>query len=112
MREVQQGAREAIISVVTEAELLVKPIRDADADAVQRIDDLLTEGSLSSIPVDRAIARRAATVRAELNLPLPDAFIVATAVEAGCDAIVGNDARCARRVTEIPYAYLDALVGP
>lgn len=27
----------------------------------------------------------------ETNLPLPDAFIIATAKAAGCDAIIGND---------------------
>jgi len=32
-------------------------------------------------------------------------------VEAGCDALVGNDALCARRVTDIPYVYLDEALS-
>ena len=43
-------------------------------------------------------------------LALADAIIVATAVVEECDALVGNDARCAKRVTQIPYIYLDDAV--
>jgi predicted nucleic acid-binding protein len=60
--------------------------------------------------LDRRIARRAAQIRATLALSLADAAIVATALHAGCDVIVGNDERCARRVAEIPYVFLDDVV--
>jgi len=46
-----------------------------------------------------------------LNLELSDALIVATAIVSECDALVGNDRTCARRVTEIPYIYLDEVMG-
>jgi len=52
-----------------------------------------------------------ADVRATLGLKVPDATIVATAMVTGCQAIVGNDVECAKRVKQIPYLLLDDLVG-
>lgn len=98
--------------MVTEAELLVKPIREADTAQIARIDDLFTQTNLSVVPVDSTIARTSAAIRARTGLFLPDAIVVATAIESGCDAIVGNDSMCAERVKEIPYLYLDHLVRP
>lgn len=63
------------------------------------------------VEMDRVIARQAAEVRAASGLDLADAVMVATALHTGCDAIVGNDARCAERVRNIPYVLLDALVS-
>jgi predicted nucleic acid-binding protein len=107
---VEAGEREAVVSVVVEAELLVKPIRDHDTPMLQRIAALLAHRQTRVIPADRDVARSAARIRADLRLGIPDAFVVATAVATGCDALVGNDARCAKRVTQIPYIYLDDAV--
>lgn len=60
--------------------------------------------------LDRSIAKAAVDVRARHRLSLADAAIVATALATGCDAIVGNDERCARRVRDVPYFLLDDLV--
>jgi len=108
------GSRSAVLSVIAEAELLVLPLRHNDRNALDRVKRLLTHESITMVSVDRELARRAASVRARLNLRLIDSIIVATAVTSGCDALIGNDRRCARRVTEIPYIYLDEVVvsGP
>jgi hypothetical protein len=42
-------------------------------------------------------------------MSVPDAIIIATALETGCDAIVGND-RAWRGKTEIPFVYLKEAV--
>jgi len=62
------------------------------------------------IEASREIAWVAAEVRAETSLALPDAIIVATAIVTECDALIGNDHDCARRVKAIPYVYLDEAV--
>jgi len=111
---VQQGQASLIISVVSEAELLVRPERDNDAEARERISDLLSEDGIFVVPVDRSIARRAAALRAvaksQRKIGLPDAIIVATAIETGCDAIVGNDADWRGWTTDVPYVHLDDAI--
>lgn len=90
--------------------MLVRPLREGDTGGVEVIDALFRGPEhVEVLPVDRKLAHLAAELRARLGLRLDDAFIVATAVETGCDAIVGNDSLCARRVTDIPYVYLDGL---
>jgi predicted nucleic acid-binding protein len=104
-RRVQQGDLTLIVSVITEAELLVRPERDADQEAIERVGDLLSEDGIYVAAMDRRIARRAASLRAQRNLGLADAIIVATAIETKCEAVVGNDFKMRGR-TEIPFVCL------
>src|SRR2546425_5494865 len=107
---IEAGDRKAIVSVVTETELLVLPLRVGDRAKQDKIAATLAHTNLHVMSADREVAREAARIRAALNLKLPDAIIVATAVVARCDALVGNDRTCAQRVREIPYLYLDDIV--
>lgn len=91
--------------------MLVRPIRLELVDEIRQVDALLSVSAMHVVPLDREVARLAADIRGEYRLSLADAAIVATATVTGCDVIVGNDARCASRVTEIPYLLLDDLVG-
>ncbi|HHW39722.1 MAG TPA: type II toxin-antitoxin system VapC family toxin [Syntrophomonadaceae bacterium] len=88
----EEGRLQAVISVITEAELLVGPLKKNNKEALARVRLLLNEfPGLEVIPVSRQIGQMAASIRVETNLPLPDALIIATAKSVGCDAIVGND---------------------
>ena len=49
--------------------------------------------NLTVLPVDLHVAQEAAVIRAMTRLALPDALIVASALLAGCEAIVSNDAQ-------------------
>ena len=106
----QAGEVELVVSVIIETELLIRPARDRDEVAVERIGDLLSEDGINVVGVDRRIGRKAAALRAEKNLGLADAIIVATAIETGCEAIVGNDGAW-RRLDEIPFVCLDDVVA-
>jgi predicted nucleic acid-binding protein len=110
IESVVAGSRSAVLSVIAEAELLVLPLRLRNRDALDRVEGLLEHPSITIRRVDRELARHAASVRAGLNLRLMDSIIVATAAVSGCDALIGNDQTCARRVTEIPYVYLEESV--
>jgi predicted nucleic acid-binding protein len=99
-----------IVSAITEAELLVRPEREDNESARERIADLLSEHGIYVMGVDRRIARRSAAIRGHSALKLPDAIIVATALETGCQAIVGNDGRWAKIGIDIPYIRLDDVV--
>jgi predicted nucleic acid-binding protein len=99
-----------IVSVVTESELLVLPTRNRDPSALADIEDLLSEDGIHVMPVDRAIARRAAELRTLYGaLKLPDAMIVASAIHYGCDLIVGNDRKW-KMIKDIPYLFLDDFI--
>jgi predicted nucleic acid-binding protein len=61
------------------AEILVGPLRAGREDVVERF---IEELGMEIVPVDAAIARQAALIRAEhTNLRLPDALALATAIE-------------------------------
>jgi predicted nucleic acid-binding protein len=109
LQRVQAGQAELLLSAVTESELLVRPMREKNAEAVERIADLLSEDGIEVVPVDRMIGRRAARLRAEHKpLRLPDATIIATALDARCDLIVGNDKEW-KNLKGIPYVHLDDI---
>jgi predicted nucleic acid-binding protein len=89
---IEEGRLQAVISVVTEAELLVGPLKKKDKEAIAKVKLLLNEfPGLKVIPISRQIGQMAASIRVETNLPLPDALIIATAKAVGCDAIIGID---------------------
>jgi predicted nucleic acid-binding protein len=67
------------ICAVTLSEILVGPIRAGRAEVVEQ---MLARLSIETGHVDPALARSAATVRARTGLRLPDAYVLATAIQA------------------------------
>jgi predicted nucleic acid-binding protein len=108
-KRIQRGEVTVIVSAITEGELLVRPEREEDEEAIERIGDLLSEDGFHVVAVDRRSARLAARLRAQHGLGLVDAIIVSTALMNGCEAVVSNDGKW-RRVTEAPIVNLDELV--
>jgi predicted nucleic acid-binding protein len=87
----QAGTGDLMISTVTVTELLTAPLRDGnrEAEAAAR----LFMGLLCTVvPVDLAVAERAAALRTEHGLRTPDALICATALGSAA-VVVGNDLR-------------------
>jgi predicted nucleic acid-binding protein len=115
-RRVQRGDLAVFVSTLTEAELLVRAYRNDDQEGIDRVRDMLSEEGFYVIAANRRIANRGARIRGEYmrgggdkKMAIPDAIIIATAIETGCDAIVGNDAAWRGR-TEIPFVYLKDAV--
>lgn len=112
LRLMERGFMLGTVSTVVEAEVLVKPLRQHDQLAVERTELFFRQSpNLVVRSFDRAIARRAALVRATGRLLLPDAIIVATALEERCDVLIGNDADIARQAIGVPYLYLENYVS-
>jgi len=78
MREATRPQTERYISAVNYSELLVAPLREGKQEHVK---EMLTNFSITTAPVDMAMAERAAAVRAQTNLRLPDAYAVATVID-------------------------------
>jgi len=101
-------------SVVSAAELLVRPIRAGSAQMTNIHEFLTSYPNFTALPVDLIVAVQAANVRAATNLGVPDSIIVASALLAGCDAVVSNDARWIRRCAPLyprfQWVHLSALL--
>ncbi|RJQ29394.1 MAG: PIN domain-containing protein [Peptococcaceae bacterium] len=103
---IQRGKISGCLSVITAAELLVKPIRAGLEELAENIKFFLDcFPNLQLLEVTKDIALLAARVRASTNLKVPDAILVATATLHGC-ALVGNDSACSKKELGIPYIYL------
>ena len=108
LRLMDRGLIVGHVSTVVETEVLVKPMRDRNRRALETIELFFRNSpNLVIRSVDRTVARRAAAVRASSRLSLPDATIVATALEDRCDVLIGNDSSVAKYASGIPYLYLN-----
>ncbi|MCL6479182.1 MAG: PIN domain-containing protein [Peptococcaceae bacterium] len=96
-----------ILSVITEAELLVKPYRENDVEAIKAIRMLIEDfPNIEVVPVTREIARKAAEIRSKSGLKLPDAIIVSTGMLFS-GAMVGNDSGLIGKLDDyLPYIML------
>jgi predicted nucleic acid-binding protein len=86
------GAWIAHTGAISICEVLVKPIRDGNAEAIKGTRHFLLEsGAFKLVETTLGVYERAAAIRAVLNLKLPDAVHAACAVEANCTTFVSND---------------------
>jgi predicted nucleic acid-binding protein len=99
--KLDNGGLTAVVSPITLAECLVLPYKLGKPDMVQWFTDLLVNSqTVSFFSVDEITAAKAAELRARYNLTLTDAFQIAVAIQAGCDAFLTNDIDL-KRVAEI-----------
>lgn len=108
---VESGAVPALTTTVTLAELLAGPAFERDEIALRHTMLRLRRfPNLRIVPLDTRIAARAARVRAATRLKLPDAIQIATAIEAGADAILTNDAAWRGRTGPVELLLLEDFV--
>lgn len=106
---IHQGKIEVFTSTITLTEVLTKPLKANDVQLVKTYHEMLENTqNIVLVPVDNAIANRAAELRAQYNLKTPDALQIAVAIESHCDAFLTNDLGL-KRVTEIKVLVLDEL---
>jgi predicted nucleic acid-binding protein len=79
MQEALRPGTTRQLCAVNLSEILIGPLR---AGTAARVNGMLTHLSIETISVDDSLARHAAEVRATTNLKLPDAYAVATALQA------------------------------
>jgi len=100
-----------VTSPVTLAECLVHPIRRELPDLEQQYLGVIVGGEgIRFQDLGRAESLEAAHLRARHGLRLADAFQVAAAMSAGCDAILTND-KTLKRLDGIAVLVLDDF-GP
>ena len=107
--QVNSGTPQVVTSVITLTEVLVMPIQTGHVQYQQEYREmLLNTAHITTISVSSAIADRAASLRVQYGLRIPDALHVATAVISGCDAFLTNDFGL-KRVQDVRVLVLDEL---
>jgi hypothetical protein len=96
--------RAGVGSVLLVPEVLSKPLRDGDAQAVRKLSAFLARLDLR--PVDRATAEQAAVLGARYKLHAPDAIHLATAIGMGAHRFITNNRRdFGESIKEIDITY-------
>lgn len=97
LAEAAAGKVELVLSMISLAEILAGPWRAKDGGRASRIErSLETLPGVIPAPATWGIAAGAARIRGEMNLPLPDALIIATALVQGAQVLLTNDAEWTR----------------
>lgn len=93
----ERGDLSIVLSSITVAEVLVGPLLARDEPLAQRYLDAMHHTPNWTVwPVDLDVAQRAARIRAQTGLRLPDAIQAATALASGSSALVTHDRDFAR----------------
>lgn len=109
-QEMAIGSFEAITSVLTLMELAVRPLQLKRPDIADEYDVILANfPNLGIVPIDRAVARRAAELRAAYRLRPADALQVSASIESSASSFLSNDLNL-RRISEIDILLLDDYV--
>ncbi len=90
------GRNPGVMCALTVAELLVGPYRSGAAAVATMEGFFRFFEAIEVVPLDTAVARTAAQLRATAGLTLPDAAVVATALERDATMVITNDARWSR----------------
>ena len=110
---VATGRNTAALSAVTVAEILVRPFGRGPAAVATAEGFLRHFGDLRLIDVTYDIAREGARIRAQTDLPTPDALIVASASVADIEVLITNDhdwrSRLAEALPNLNVVVLDAV---
>ncbi|MEW6351093.1 MAG: type II toxin-antitoxin system VapC family toxin [Thermodesulfobacteriota bacterium] len=99
----------AVTSPITLAECLVLPLKAGNAVVTEAFLELLG-GAYPGVFValERQTARLAAEIRSKYRVTLSDAFQVASALEARCQALLTND-KALTRITELRVLVVEDL---
>lgn len=98
-------------SSISASEMLIRPIRAGRAEYMHMYGFLTNFPHLDVIPADLPIAVEAANVRAITRVGLADAFIIATGIFCGCEAIVSNDEQWKRQMEPLFPAFRWLYLG-
>ena len=106
----EKGNFNALTSILTLLEILVKPKREGNLILSERYKILFeTFPNLQVKTIDKNIADVASGLRANYNINTPDAIQVATSLEAQADIFITNDTSL-KKITEIKVLLLSEML--
>jgi predicted nucleic acid-binding protein len=98
---VASGRNEALISMVTMMEILVRPFQSSPPGHRTVLAFVRHHPNLDAVPTDLQMAQEAASLRASHRLRPPDALIIGTAIACQVSHIVTNDREWARKLAPL-----------
>lgn len=102
---------QGLISAISVAEVLTGYRLERDVPGGREfLDYVSSEGRIQFVPVGLEVCEVAADVRASTSLRMPDAIIVATAVERSASAILTHDTEFGRSRAVVPPITAKALI--
>ena len=111
MEHMARGLFTGVVTPITTAELLVKPIREKRPDLAMHYRNALAGmPNMLHTTIDHEIGAMAGALRAKYRLPLPDLIQVASALRFDNPAIITND-RELKRISEVDVFLLDSMRG-
>ena len=98
---VATGRNEAVVSMITVMELLVRPLRASPPGHDTILQFLAHHPHLRAVPLDLQMAQDAAFLRAQHRFSAPDALVVGTALSCQLGHIVTNDGAWASKLAQL-----------
>lgn len=100
------------LSAISVTEFAARPLTEGKGTDVERFKRFLSSLSIQVLSVTYEVAERAGKLRSQYpSVRTPDALIVATALENGCDVFVTNDKRLKQfEVTGLTVIVLEDFV--
>lgn len=109
---IEGGETNGCTSSMTLAELLTAPAKAQDSQGMADLEIFVTHfPNLTVWPLETALAREIARIRAATGLRTPDAVQIATAQASGASVIVTNDKRWRKKTGGIECLILDDFIG-
>lgn len=107
---VENGLAKGVTSIITLTEILVKPIKDRNVEAVKDYKFLLNNfPNLKMVNIDAKVAEKGAELRAKYGIRTPDALQVASAIENQATIFLSNDHKL-KKIKEIETVVLEEMV--
>lgn len=104
--EVEAGRVQAVVSVLTVAEILTGAKRGGNEMLLFQYRHVFASfPNLTVVPIDMMVAERASDLRVAYNLRTPDALSIATALVHGAQGMITND-RGLQRVRDLHVVVL------
>jgi len=98
---VRRGRNEAVVSMVTVMEILIRPLRQSTGTYRHVIDFLRNFPHLRPVDIDLVVAQEAASLRAIYNFAPPDALIIGSGIVTQVGHLVTNDSAWRTRLRPI-----------
>ena len=104
-----EAESQMVTSTITCTEYLIYPYRTGNSEKIDAFYEFLSDCDIPMYPIDVAIAKKAAQIRAEYKgFKTMDCLQLATACVQGCDLFLSNDKQL-RQFREIKCVTMDEL---
>ena len=110
LEECLEQDRKIASSAITVEEYCVFPYRTGNYSLIERLYDFFEDAEIEIVDIDRTIAQKAASIRAEFkDFKAMDALQLAAACESGCDLFLTNDKQL-QQFEEIRCEIIDSWI--